>query len=1181
MQEEHVTAASSDPNPSWTPRQPFAVQVSCALAQDLFSAKELTLKWDSPSPVALFPNPFAGGQIDALVIAVSGDLQHLRRGPDGWVTDPIRPTAAKAKEVVVVVAPDGVVWSLHVDTSDSLVISCLDAGGWTVKTSLPRWKDLKVVYTGPSPMRIPVVYGAQTTNARALKFARWGATGAWSDNWAELPPGYELKNRNAWLYPGADDSGALGAPLRFRLILDVKEILSYFEVKTAGTVKSQSWAVTHIGDWDGMARRPYISGSPVDRGFFGMELNGSVWDLMGYFHSTNQGPYFTTTFAPIRGVWVFEQTAAFLDANLLVHIYGVTDKGELSVIHQTGWKQSTGVGSDGGVTPTWTQGINDKTKLATDLAIPIDSDVKSVFIDPYPDTAPTLLVRYGQGGLMLRTQDLATGRWWSEPVRLASGQAPVAVTSYRTQLTVVDAIGAPVPRHKIKITAKTRVQIKVGGSYRFLTPDAPTAELTTDAYGRVSFSTPADGLTTPSLVVSAPEIPNGVVIKPDDPVQGYLSGTGSLPLRPKLTGDVLKQSNLVPSWDGKPSADQVVATIGDFFGMAGKGPAPTPARAGYIVQTFDPTRHAYTAFASHAELQTAIFGSDLAIGYEGFFDNLKQSLDDLLVGIRSGAAKIAQYAVDTVNNTVSFFVRVGTDLVLAYRFVIKSVREAADAVMAVFNNIGVAVDKAVDWLRSLLDLGDVWETKSALEGGLGYFPQVLQDRLRGPLGLARVRLVIEENRGKAKTALTALKSQYAGQRLHDFPGWQQDLVPRTHGAQTVLYRSPQGVVVTRGDIDGPEGNWFFDALKPFGAVFPEGPMFPALEPLLQKIVTAFSGNEMSFLTDFKERFVALFDPKNPDTLGRVVIDVLLDLLIGIVDKAFDAALFVSEVMFQLVDETIAVFRDLLATQITLKPIVDLVTWVYNEAHKNVPNPPPPPPLTIAGLVSLSVAFPTTLGWKIIAGDPKSKLFPGGRLPRPGDAASAESLALGISDGGRCLIAGGLIQVGYTFLDIVNDVGADNVSSVSAIVLEALMPILIWPTPSGIPGDCPELTTVQLARWCNWAPGVVYCAADAFFFGVGWKKKKSLARDADTVGKMIISSFGILNLIAGVWESIADPDISGAGIAANVLSPLSPACQLLRVFNTNPEVYAVLLGSKLIVNVISDAGGGIARGLAAS
>jgi hypothetical protein len=143
-------------------------------------------------------------------------------------------------------------------------------------------------------------------------------------------------------------------------------------------------------------------------------------------------------------------------------------------------------------------------------------------------------------------------------------------------------------------------------------------------------------------------------------------------------------------------------------------------------------------------------------------------------------------------------------------------------------------------------------------------------------------------------------------------------------------------------------------------------------------------------------------------------------------------------------------------------------------------------------------------------------------------------------------------------------------------------VLIWPTPEGVPftSKSSEEPLQQFFRWFNWGPGLVYVASDALFYLIGWNGKKQLARQVEPLGIMVLFSFGTINLIAGVGESVVtQPTVTGAGIAANVLSPLSPAAQILRISGSGrPNPYALAI--KLATNVLSDVGGGIARGLAA-
>jgi hypothetical protein len=301
----------------------------------------------------------------------------------------------------------------------------------------------------------------------------------------------------------------------------------------------------------------------------------------------------------------FEQSVTFFDANQLAHVYGIDGSRTVSVLHQTGWEQGTldGVSC---LLPTWTKGTREDTKKTVYVAVPFTKEALRLHLDPFPDSSPTLLVVHWNsqqsdiGDLTLYTQDLLTGRWSIEPVRLASGARQVAVPCYRTQATLVDASGVPVPDYAMRLTARSYVQVNIAGTAHLLTPGS-AVEIKTDRLGRAIFSTLAYGLTTPSLVLNAPALPDGVVIKPDGPVQNYLAGTGTLPLRPKLTGEVLRDAGVVPSWDGKPSPNDVVASIEDLFKAAAAKPLRS-RNAGFMIQTFDPSRPAYRTFASREEL---------------------------------------------------------------------------------------------------------------------------------------------------------------------------------------------------------------------------------------------------------------------------------------------------------------------------------------------------------------------------------------------------------------------------------------------------------------------------------------------------------------------------------------------------------------------------------------------------
>jgi hypothetical protein len=76
------------------------------------------------------------------------------------------------------------------------------------------------------------------------------------------------------------------------------------------------------------------------------------------------------------------------------------------------------------------------------------------------------------------------------------------------------------------------------------------------------------------------------------------------------------------------------------------------------------------------------------------------------------------------------WVRVGGKMVELYKTVIQSFRDAADATMALFNQLDATIQSVVSWLQSLFNFKDIWDTKTALEvDGLKRFPDYIRTEL--------------------------------------------------------------------------------------------------------------------------------------------------------------------------------------------------------------------------------------------------------------------------------------------------------------------------------------------------------------------------------------------------------------------------------------------------------------------
>jgi hypothetical protein len=1164
--------------PSLPPK--LELHSSSALMQDVFATRQISYDTTSPSPVALFPNLHRGWIEEALVIELGGQLVHLKRTRTGWETAKV---ADHAKEVVVAISPDNVVWAFFTDEHDDLNMRRLnEKDTWEPDANYPKrpfWKYLKVTYSAPTPIRRPVVYGLHTQKNTHVQYFRWEVrfVPSWKMRNGILEDGTTLQDADVTIYPIADQFSQhqrtyqMYATDRLRKYDSVR----YFEIGWGASddsdAKISPFGLIYQPGW----RPKVVTVVPVDR--TGILINLS--NFLMTFASAGGPAHVLDSYSWRIGGATFAQAKAMIDSSSLIHVYSISPTGILSVLHQTGWTNVhwTRGGGAAVTTPTWPT-----LKGSTAIFAPaIDENVLSIFVDPYPDSSPNVLI-VKEGGLTLFTQDLVSGRWWTEPVRLSSSAAEDQheLSVYRTQVTLVDQAGRPVPFHKLRVSAESLVQVKVDDEIHFIGPTA-AIDVTTNLVGRVVFSVPASGLTTPQLTITAPDLASGVILKADAPIQRYLAGTGTLPLKEKLTGTVLRQASvngkpLVPKWDGV-DPDALVKNIGDVFGAAKQtgllGPQDGPRSAGFVIQCYDSNRPAHRQLATAEEIAAELEILRQHPSYGGIVEDTKQFLEDLWEGIKRGVVRLKAAIVNLAGRVAHLVVFIGQELVEIGQYIIDTVRDAAMVVMAMFNTLEASIQGVVDWLKSLFDWKAIWDAKTVLEDGVGRLAGYARSELLGKLDPTKIKQLLDPARIQVKQQLEQIRQAHRGQSFRDLPGWDQYRPKAPHAPDAVLLATPNGMV-TRADIEGATSSWFWDAVLPYAPRIPGGPVVDSLKPIFNELLGEFNRLDWTPVTRSKDFLASMLSARQTDDLGRLPIDDVIDFALTFVDAFFLLIEGAARVLYTLVDKTLEAIGGLLGTKIDIAPLVSLVHWVHKQAHPNEE----PKDLTIAGLSSLLIALPATLACKLVNG-PNAWLF------RPG-ASSGWAPEAGVAAGGGSfnpwVFVAGVAQVFYCIVDVINDVnfvkkkglGGLAVGGVT-IVIEGLMVMCVWPTPRGVPFenvfDTGENDTKKMWRLVNWSWSWLYLITDAGAFLVPNEDSKSLFRhagDLSVIGQTFSAGFGTLNLITGFGESFFTGDPLAAGFA-NCLSPLSPFSQLLFLTKS-------LAPFKPIVTVLADVGGGASR-----
>lgn len=146
--------------------------------------------------------------------------------------------------------------------------------------------------------------------------------------------------------------------------------------------------------------------------------------------------------------------------------------------------------------------------------------------------------------------------WTTEHVETNDTQGR---TVYQTVITVYSANGNPMPGEELQVWCNEPNDIQVGGTY-YSVDDGSAATLYTDATGKLTISTVAGALSTPSLNIWAPFMKSDdrIIICPDDNVLDGLSD---------VQGDMLQQGRnsqpplLDPSYFSPEEADDLAEAV--------------------------------------------------------------------------------------------------------------------------------------------------------------------------------------------------------------------------------------------------------------------------------------------------------------------------------------------------------------------------------------------------------------------------------------------------------------------------------------------------------------------------------------------------------------------------------------------------------------------------------------------
>jgi hypothetical protein len=1108
----------------------YALAANSTLSDDYIYTSDVLLNLETASPLGVFTT--AAGS-NALFSRADGVLCQLSPSSAGsaaaWSLSEIGNTSS-VTEVVAGVQNDGTIHGFYTDADGLHHIELTDSG-WSQPAALPMCSGLGL---SVSPIGELIVTGVDVNGA--LLFVRrsggaWAATSiAVGASLAGNRPVLSLDEACNWVMaiPGIASSGGQidiyqGSPTQF--------MAGPMAVPTPTPVARV--LLTYRKD-----------NAP---GFLFNDTSGAL-----YMNFGNAAKIVATSQIAIAAA------AAVLDLEYNIHLFTASPTGVMSVLHQTGWDEG----------PTWAP------------IIPLDKGFIALFADVNPLDSDAFFAATTDGALWHYRKDPDSGRWISGRAQTSGGAKSFRVAQYRTEITLTDENGNPAPRVALSVTASVSSNVNVGG-LRYPIGPSQSASVTTNAFGKATLSTIAQGINTPKLVVSAPNLAPAAPIAPAAYLHAYLTGQGTLnqgtnSTRPAFDATTLQTATV----NGKPLAPRTqdpdkgtaraqaaAAGIASMFQMVAGDGATLPGADGRVGFTLDLSDAGAASFVSYRTLEEFTAGRAKLLGPSdllgSWWDDIDEFASDVWQGIESGAIQVLKCAAHVAESTIDLVVQIGDEIHTLTQLVVVDIEKAAAVVQGVLAQIGAFVEAVIAWLKMLFDWSDIWNTaqalKAALEGVFPYLDGVIKNQIE-----PRVDGFFAKETSRVATAFDTVINMYPANTTFG-------LLNTTALAGHPRFRAAPPIGVLTGPIIGAwlplvQNNWLFDKLESYlgGSFDTVADLAAPLEKLgaaAKAVLDAF----LAVLTDFAQFFQqALSSPK--DFVALTVVSFLK----AAKAVSIAALTFMDDIVDALLEVARAAIKavgTILSKDIQVPFISSLIGDVLSPFGISLPS------ISIAHAFCLAFAIPITLLYKIVHGVGQQP-FPGGTLPT-GSGSQLPGAAMDDAGAAACQFVGAGLAALWAGLDFGLDAASEAqlmVLKVIEVVAPALVNVFTW--PGSIPfTELPLGTPEEIATFCDWVIGwgvVVLDVALLVTSSITWAEGSTMARYQDPVGKVLLSVIGGVDLAAGIVASaLGDGNLDE--IAVNILGPVPLLTQVLRLKAVEEATEEGSLALKLIIDLIAGVG----------
>jgi hypothetical protein len=759
-------------------------------------------------------------------------------------------------------------------------------------------------------------------------------------------------------------------------------------------------------------------------------------------------------------------------------------------------------------------------------AVPLQTNVSKAASQARPSDGDELIVVDGDGNLEVLVKS-ADGEWTANTIHLPATEA-AEVSTYRVQLTLSDDWGARVSGKALQVTASAPAVALLNG--QGVTLSSTPTTFTTNGSGQVTIPIVADGMWAPQLTVSGGGLSAPVSVSPSSPVNDYMTGTVTLNYLPAITGDILAGATTpagktvfpVAKQDKGAAADAAtalataaaaganptvvgeVAPEGRAEGLGGIGPHGHPTEM---------PRGAVT-LGSRAAFGVATFTVD---GIELSFSDLK---NDALYAIKKGAAKVSEVGVK-FDNTVKRWVTTITADFDAWAHQVLSVtieglQDAAHIFHSVINRLEGVLTDVLDWLKAhvLKLLADTVTLAAQYDGWLLQLSDELYTLTQKAKGGADKWLQGKDD--EVQMALAKIKTVLGSKSISSFAEPPKFTAKLNAGPQA----TPQ-------QPTSANAGWLLEKVTQSGPAPTGTPSVDtALDALItdtESKVTSVGQDFIKATNDFRDALASLVS--NPKDFGTVGIDKLIDAIGNVIHAGFEAADGMVDVVLDLVGVAIATFKAILATPLNDLPL--LGPLLKAAGMTKAP--------TIGAVVTLLVAFPTALGYKLAHLDADALPFKNVKTMsglHTSDAADDLSYAVFGATSFWALmdtIAASMVSNGEdppTFITWVDIVAPAVISALTVPAHDGGLPF----TSAIQLSDAADVATV--VSWGVGAlPGVF--TAIAYYVGDKYTQPAGDAATESTLFLTSLSGFGgaVFGVVAALAASSSPPDAALPAVLA--------------------------------------------------